>query len=146
MLRRGTAAAAQDIHQAVKLPQAGSHLGRRLIVPSHLIGEAGVGVTDDGKFAKTGNLLHQGQHFLPAQGTVDTKGRQRIMPDGRVEGFQGLSGKGSAAPVAYGDRDHHGKARADALGCIQGGLGRQRIEGGLYQEKVHSSLHQGADL
>ena len=152
MLRRRAAAAADDVDQPVARPflEQPSHVLRRLVIFAHLVGQAGIGIDADQRVGHLRNLVDRGPKLLGAEGAIEADREWPQMLERIPEGLRRLAGE--IAPRQIGDGvgqhdrqlDPHlvehlldGKAR---------GLGVQRVEDGLDEDRVHAALDQAARL
>ena len=103
-------------------------------------------IADDGDVAETGDLFDERQQLFGPQRAVEAEGRQRVMPDGGKEGFQGLACERPAGPVAGRDRYDDGKAFRYAADGVQGGLGVERVETRFDEQQVDATFDEGFDL
>ena len=114
------------------------------------VGEASVGVAGDGDVGLLGELRQEGIHEVGAEGAVEADGEGLDVLDGGPEGLGGLGGDESFSATAYGCGDHDGEfdrvCVEDLADSDEGGLGVERVEDGLDEEKVGATGDEGADL
>ena len=148
MLRRGAAAAADDVEPAASRPFADMcrHRLGRVVVLAEGVRQSGVRMARDARLGDRGQLFDIGPQLLGAEGAIEAHGDRLGVPHRVVERLGGLAGKG--APRGVGDRsgDHYRDAQAVALESLldrdQGRLGVQRVEHRLDEEQVDATLEQ----
>ena len=153
MLGRRSAAAADDVHESVHPGDLRSHLRGCLVIAAQFVGKPGVRVTDDGEFAESGDVPDQRQQFIGPQRTVHAEGRERIVPDGRIERLERLPRQRPPAPVAHRNGHDDRESPFVMLGAVEATLHSverrlhiQRIECRLDQEHIHAPLDEGLHL
>ncbi len=103
VLRCRSAASSHDVHRACQshFPHRFGHLGRRLVIFTHLIWQSGVRVAAHRTGGERGDLRYQRNHLLSSERAVEPE-RQRItMLDGAVERFHCLPCERAPALVTH---------------------------------------------
>ena len=140
MLRRGAAAAADDVDQPFggKLAQqTGGHL-RRLVKTglAHRIRQAGVRVTtDEGVACHPAQLLDVGTHQGRAQRAVEAHRQRPGVADAVPESGDGLPAQDAARSIGHGAADDQRQALARIVEILvdrkQRGLGVECVKNGF---------------
>ena len=152
VLRRGAAAAADQIHQPrvrELLDDAGGVL-RVFVVLAEGIRQAGVRVAGDVAVGEARQLLDVRAHFLAAERAVQADGQRPGVAHRVPEGFGDLTRQGAAGGV--GDRAGQNHRPALAAFLEQGfhredrGLGVERVEDRFDHEQVHAAVGESACL
>ena len=148
VVRRGAAAAADDVQvSGLRHPADGDgHLFRPFVILAHRIGQAGVGIADDGDFAESGHAFDERNQFFRTQRAVEAERSEGIMPDGCIEGFECLAGERASVPVARRDRHDDGEAGCHLRRGIEDGFRVERVETGLDEQQVDAAFDKGSDL
>ena len=150
MLGSGTAAAADQVHEPfLRHPAQGIRgLGGGLVIGTHLVGQAGVGIAAHGAVRPGGDVGDKRGEFARAERAIESEAERAGVADGTEKGFQGLPGQGAAAAVGdgHGDEQGQGGRFGEALDGPEGGFGVQGVEAGLQQQGVHAAFEQAPDL
>src|SRR5574343_1950200 len=148
VLRRGAAAAADDIDDAALGPALdfGGQLFRRLVVAAEGIGQAGIRVGRDVAVADAGQFLDVLAQFLGAERAVQAEGERLDVVQRIPESFGGLAGQRATGGIGNGARDHHrpaalvhveelfdGKQRRLGVECVKDGFNENDVSPALDQ-------------
>ena len=121
-----------------------------VIITTHGIGQASIGVHMDKALCCLGQSLNEGGHVLGSQGTVQTNTHGLGMANRGIESLSSLARKGSTRLVHKCPRNKHRNVQATEFeklpNSIQGCLGIQGVKNGLHHEDVTSSIHQTNNL
>ena len=152
VFRRRTAAAADDVDQAVAREardQAG-HLVRRFVVAAEFVGKAGVGICRDERLRDAGDFLEVFAHGRSAQRAIEADRERPRMAHRMPERGWRLPGKGAAGTIGDRARYHHGKPPAERVEHPIAGedrrLGVERVENRLDQNDVGAAVDEAFDL
>ncbi len=151
MVRGGTAAAADQVQQAIfgEASQGTGHVLRRFVVLAEGIGQAGIGVCADITAGDLCKGFHVRAHGIGTQRAVQSDRQRSCMRQRGMEGFRCLPGQGASGCVGDGAGDHHRQARATRIKSlfqrIQRRLGVERVEDGLDHEGVGTAVDQALD-
>ena len=152
MLRSRAATAAHQIEPSFfgPVPQGPAEIFGTHVVAAKFIGQTGIGVGKSGERRKARQFFNKRTHLLRPKGTVDAYRDKVGVGDRGKKSLKGLAGKRAPAPV----RNRHGGQDRQANSALleelgdgkEAGFQIQRIKSGLRQEKIHSPIHQAADL
>ena len=152
MVRRGAAAAADDVDEAGlgELADQPRHVFRALVILAELVGQAGVRIGADQRIGDAADVGDMGAQIFGAERAVEADGDGLGVPHRIPERFRQLSRQQPAGLVGDGAGDHHGHVDAARFGDFGDGverrLGVQRIENGLDQQQVGAAVEQAVDL
>ena len=89
-------------------------------------------------------------HLSCSERAVESDGEDRVGAHACHEGVEGLSAQCSSGEVADSDRHHYGQVFLQSLhgggGGVDGSLGVQCVEDGLYENDVSSAFYQSFHL
>ena len=152
VLRRGSAASADDVHQpgfGELAEESGGRL-RGLVVLPELVRQTGVRIDAHQRVRHRRDLGEVGSHLRRSERAIQADGQRRGVPNRLPERRRRLSGQRATRPV--GDRagdhqrdvgptaSHHPPRRED------GGLGVQRVEDRLDHQRIDTTVEQAVDL
>ena len=152
MVRRGAAAAADDVDEAGsgEFADQPGHEFRALVVLAEFVGQAGIGIGADQRVGDAADVGDMGAQILGAERAVEADGDRPGVPDRIPERFRQLAGQQPAGLVGDGARDHHGHVDAARFGDfgdrIQRRLGVERVEDGFDQQQIGAAVEQAVDL
>ena len=152
MVRRGAAAAADDVDEAGlgELADQPRHVFRRLVVLAEFVGQAGVRIGADQRIGDAADVGDMGAQIFGAERAVEADGDRLGVPHRIPERFRQLPRQQPAGLVGDGARDHHGHVDAAFLGDfrnrVERGLGVQRVENGFDQQQIGAAVEQAVDL
>ena len=152
MVRRGAAAAADDVDEAGlgKLADQPRHVFRRLVILAELVGQAGVRIGAHQRVGDAADIGDMGAKIFGAERAVESDGDRLRMPHRVPERFRQLPGKQAAGLVGDGAGDHHGHVDAAFFGDfgdgVERGLGVERVEDGFDQQHIRAAVEQAVDL
>ena len=150
VVRRGAAAAADDVHQALLRPVGDSRpAARRLVVAAEGVGRTGIRVGAETKVSQTREFLDVLAQLLGAERAVEAEGERTDVVERVPEGFRRLARQRAAGGVGDRAGDHHRPAAAGGVEELLDGeqrrLGVQRVEHRLDQQQVGAAVDQAAD-
>ena len=152
MIRRGAAAAADDVDQAAlrELADQAGHVFRAFVVLAEFIGQPGVRIGADQGVGDTADIGDVGAQILGAKRAVEADGNGPRVTDRIPERLRQLAGKKPAGFVGDGARNYHGNVDTARLGDLRDGierrLGVQGIEDGFQQQQIDAAVEQAVDL
>ena len=152
MVRRGAAAAADDVDQAVagKLPDNAGHVLGRFVILAEFVGQAGIGIGAHQRVGDAAEIGDMGAHVLGAERAVEADAGRLGMAHRIPERFRHLAGQQTPGFVGDGAGDHHRHVDAALLADlgdrIQRRLGVQRVKNGFDQQDVGAAIEQAVDL
>ena len=152
MLRRGAAAAADDIDQsgAGEFAEQFGHVVRAFVVIAEFIRQAGIRIGADESIGDAAKFLDMRAHFGGAERTVQPDGDRIGMLHGVPERRRRLAGQKTAGAVGDGAGNHHRHIDAARVARFRDGvdrrLGIERVEDGFDQQKVGAAVEQTLDL
>ena len=152
MVRRGAAAAADDVDEAGlgKLADQPRHVFRALVVLAELVGQAGVRIGADQRIGDAADIGDMGAQIFGAERAVEADGDRLGVPHRIPERFRQLPRQQAAGFVGDGARDHHGHVDAAFFGDfrdrVERRLGVQRVEDGFDQQQIGAAVEQAVDL
>ena len=148
MLRRGAAAAADDVQEARLGPLADlrRHGVGIEIVFTKRVWQTGVRVGGDIAFRDTGKLLHVLAQFIRPQRAVQAKGERFGVAQGVIKRFGCLAGQGTAGGVGDGAGNHDRQVNAERFKLlfhrVNRGFGIEGVEYGFNQDQIGTAFHQ----
>ena len=110
MLRRGAAAAADDVDEA-GIGELRQHRGRRLralVVEAELVGQARIRIGADQRVGHLADLLDMRPHLARAERAIEADGERLRVAHRMPERRRGLAGQGAAGQIGDRAGDHHG--------------------------------------
>ena len=149
---RGAAAAADDIDEAGvgEFADQRRHGVRAFVVMAEFVGQAGIGIGADQRVGDAAELGEMRAHLLGAERAIETDRQRRRVRDRIPERFRRLARQQPAGAVGDGAGDHHRQidaARVELFGDGEdGGLGVERVEDGLDQQRIDAAVEQAAHL
>eukprot|EP00955_Chlamydomonas_euryale_P083344 363841-Chlamydomonas_euryale.AAC.16 len=152
VLGRGAAAASNRVDQLVltERPNLLGHGVALLVVPTHGVGKASVGVAEHKAVSTVAQVCNVLLHVARAQGAVEANGKRLHMGHAVPERLVRLAAQRAAAVVHNGpadhDRDAHTLVGKKVLQSVQGSLGVERVKDGLHEEDVHTAIVQSSRL
>ena len=152
MVRRGAAAAADDVDEAGlgELADQPRHVFRAFVILAEFVGQAGVRIGADQRIGDAADVGDMGAQIFGAERAVEADGDRLGVPHRIPERFRQLAGQQAAGFVGDGARDHHGHVDAALLGDfrdrVERRLGVQRVKNGLDQQQVGAAVEQAVDL
>ena len=152
MVRRGAAAAADDVDEAGfrEFADQPRHIFRAFVVLAKLIRESGVRIGADQRIGDPADICDMRPQILGAERAVEADGDRLCVPHRIPERFRQLARQQAAGFVGDGARDHHGHINAafasDFGDGVERSLGVQRVEDGLDQQQVGAAVEQAIDL
>ena len=152
MLRRGAAAAADDVHQTGvgEFREQRRHELGRLVVASKFVRQPGIRIGTDQRIGDTPDLGDVSAHFLGAERAVEPDRKRRGMLYRIPERRRRLPGQQPAGAIRNRTGDHDRQPHAACLADIRDGgdrrLGVQRVEDRLDEQHIGAALDQAVDL
>ncbi len=152
MVRRGAAAAADDVDEAGlrELADQPRHVFRALVVLAELVGQAGIRIGANESIRDAADVGDMGAQILGAERAVEANGGRPGVPHRIPERLGQLPRQQAAGLVGDGAGDHHGHVDAAGFGNlgdgVKRGLGVQRVEDGFDQQQVGAAIEQAVDL
>ena len=152
MVRRGAAAAADDVDEAGfrELADQPRHIFRALVVLAELVRQSGVRIGADQRIGDAADIGDMRPQILGAERAVETDGDRLGVPHRIPERFRQLARQQAAGFVGDGARDHHGHVDAaftsDFGDGVERSLGVQSVEDGLDQQQIGATVEQAVDL
>ena len=147
--RRGAAASSDNVQQSfLGEPADDSRHGLRgVVVATHFIRYARVGIEAYGMVAEAGDFGDQRGHHVSAEGAVYTEGAKGgRMFDRAVEGFQGLAGQRTPAPVRNRRGNDEWQWIAEKFEGVNGCFCIEGVEAGFKDDQVRSAARKRLDL
>ena len=148
MLRRGAAAATDDVQEARLGPLADlrRHGVGIEIVFTERVRQTGVRVGGDVAFRDTGKLLHVLAQLIRPQRAVQAKGERFGVAQRVIKRFGCLTGQGTAGGVGDGAGNHDRQVNAQRLKLlfhrVNRGFGVEGVEYGFNQDQIGTAFHQ----
>ena len=148
MVRRGAAAAADDVDEAGlrKLADQARHIFRGLVILAELVRQAGVRIGAHQRVGDAADIGDMGAQIFRAERAVEADGDRPGVPHRIPERFRQLPGEQAAGFVGDGARNHHGHVDAARFGDLGDGverrLGVQRVEDGFDQQHIGAAVQQ----
>ena len=152
MVRRGAAAAADDVDEAGRgeLADQPRHVFRALVVLAEFVGQAGVRIGAHQRVGDAADVGDMGAQIFGAERAVEADGDRLGVPHRIPERFRQLPRQQAAGFVGDGARDHHGHVDAALFGDfrdrVERRLGVQRVEDGFDQQQIGAAVEQAVDL
>ena len=152
MVRRGAAAAADDVDEAGcgEFADQPRHVFRALVVLAEFVGQAGIRIGADQRIGDAADVGDMGAQVFGAERAVEADGGGPGVPHRIPERFRQLARQQAAGFVGDGAGDHHGHVDAAGFGDlgdgVERGLGVQRVEDGFDQQQVGAAVEQAVDL
>ena len=152
MVRRGAAAAADDVDEAGlgKLADQPRHVFRAFVVLAEFVGQSGVRIGANQGIGDAADVCDMRAQVFGAERTVESDGDRLGVPHRIPERFRQLSRQQAAGLVGNGARDHHGHVDAAFFGDFGNGverrLGVQRVKNGFDQQQIGAAVEQAVDL
>ena len=152
MVRRGAAAAADDVDEAGlgKFADQPRHVFRAFVVLAEFVGQAGVRIGANQGIGDAADVCDMRAQVFGAERAVEPDGDRFRMPHRIPERFRQLSRQQAAGLVGNGARDHHGHVDAAFFGDFGNGverrLGVQRVKNGFDQQQIGAAVEQAVDL
>ena len=117
MVRRGAAAAADDVDEAGlgEFADQARHVFRALVVLAEFVGQAGVRIGAHQRIGDAADIGDMGAQILGAERAVEADGDRLGVPHRIPERFRQLARQQAAGFVGDGARDHHGHVDAALL-------------------------------
>ena len=152
MVRRGAAAAADDVDEAGfgELADQPRHIFRALVILAEFVGQAGIRIGADQRVGDAADVGDVRAKVFGAERAVEADRDRLGVPDRIPERFRQLARQQAAGFVGDGARDHHGHVDAALFANLGDGverrLGVQRVEDGFDQQQIGAAVEQPVDL
>ena len=152
MVRRGAAAAADDVDEAGfgEFADQAGHEFRALVIGAEFIGQAGIRIGADQRVGDAADIRDMRAQILGAERAVESDGRRLGVAHRIPERFRQLAGQQAPGLVGdgAGDHDRHVDAArlADFRDGVEPGLGVQRVEDRLQQQEIGAAVQETVDL
>ena len=152
MVGRGAAAAADDVDEAGvgEFADQRRHGVGAFVVMAEFVGQAGIGIGADQRIGDAAELGKMRAHLSGAERTIEAHRQRRRMRDRIPECFRRLAGQQAAGAVGDGAGDHHRQIDAAGVELFgdgeDGGLGVERVEDGLDQQRIDAAVNEAAHL
>jgi hypothetical protein len=149
---RGSAAAPHDVQQpfAGEVAHELGHLFGGLVVLAQRIRQASIGVRADPSVDQARQLLDVWSHLRSSEPAVQADGERLGVGDGGPEGIDRLARQGASRRVADRERDEDGELLSGRREHVENGgdrrLAVERVEHGLDQQQIDSTVHEAAHL